>query len=46
MKVEMKQTKKDYYTLIINGKEIIKNNERSNFRHIIEVIDNKINVGV
>ena len=46
MTVEVKKEKKDYYTLIIDGKEIIKNQERSIFRYIIEKMDNSINTGV
>lgn len=46
MIVEVKKVKKDYYTLIIDGKEIIKNQERSIFRYIVEKIDNSINTGI
>lgn len=45
MIVEVKEIKKDYYTLLIDGKEVITNQERSIFRYIIEKIDGSINVG-
>lgn len=37
---------KDHYILKINGVNIMGVQERSELRHLIEVIDNKINVGI
>lgn len=46
-KYEMLDTdKKDHYILKINDVNIIGVQERSEFRHLIEVMDNKINVGL
>ena len=44
--IELRKTKKDHYTLIVDSVEVIKNQERSTFRHIIQEIDNTINVGI
>jgi len=45
--IQLKQTdKKDYYRLILNGVDVTGEQERSVFRHIIEVLDNSINVGL
>lgn len=45
--IELKPTeKKDHYRLVINGVDMTGEQERSTFRHIIEVIDSKINVGL
>ena len=45
--IKLKPTeKKDHYRLVINGVDMTGEQERSTFRHIIEVIDSKINVGL
>jgi hypothetical protein len=45
--IQLKKTdKKDYYRLILNGVDVTGEQERSVFRHIIEVLDNTINVGL
>tara|TARA_R110000824_G_scaffold114462_5_gene265012 strand:+ start:4884 stop:5042 length:159 start_codon:yes stop_codon:yes gene_type:complete len=44
---EIKPTdKKDHYRFLINGVDLIGEQERSVFRHIIEVMDNGIEVGI
>ncbi len=40
--IELKETKKDHYRLILNGVDVTGEQERSVFRHIIQTIDNKI----
>jgi len=46
-KFELKPTdKKDYYRLLINGVDVTGERERSDFRHLIQEIDNTINVGL
>tara|TARA_R110000868_G_scaffold34749_1_gene125285 strand:+ start:128 stop:265 length:138 start_codon:yes stop_codon:yes gene_type:complete len=40
--IELLQTKKDHYRLLINGVDVTGEQERSVFRHIILTIDNKI----
>ena len=42
-KIEVNKLHKDYYELKINGDTIV-SWERSDFRHLIEVIDNTITV--
>jgi hypothetical protein len=42
MEIKLIKEKKDYYTLIIDGVEIIKKQERTIFRHILQTIDNGI----
>lgn len=37
-----KATEEDYYHLFINGVDVTGSQERSVFRHLLEVIDNKI----
>jgi hypothetical protein len=44
--IELKVTKKDHYRLFLNGVDVTGEQERSVFRHIIQEIDNAINVGV
>ena len=45
--IELKPTdKKDHYRLFINGVDVTGEHERSVFRHIIQEIDNSINVGL
>jgi len=45
--IQLKKTdKKDYYRLLLNGVDVTGEQERSVFRHIIEVLDNSINVGL
>jgi len=47
MKVELKKAdKKDHFILFLEGKNITGVQEVSVFRHLIERIDNKINVGI
>ena len=44
--IELKPTEKeDHYRLILNGVDVTGEQERSVFRHIIEVLDNGIGVG-
>lgn len=41
--IQLKKTeKKDYYILYLNGVDVTGEQERSVFRHIIEVVDNGI----
>jgi hypothetical protein len=41
--IQLKKTdKKDYYRLFLNGVDVTGEQERSVFRHIIEVVDNGI----
>jgi len=45
--IELKPTEnKDHYRLFLNGVDVTGEQERSTFRHIIEVIDNKITTGL
>ena len=45
--IELKTTdKKDHYILFINGVNVTGEQERSTFRHIVQEIDNGINVGL
>ena len=44
--IEMQETKKDHYRLLLNGVDVTGEQERSTFRHIIQVIDNGINTGI
>jgi hypothetical protein len=44
--IELKSTKKDHYRLLLNGVDVTGEQERSVFRHIIQEIDNRINVGI
>lgn len=43
---ELRKTKKDHYRFFINGVDVTGEQERSTFRHIIEVIDNRIATGL
>ena len=38
--------KKDHYRFFINGVDVTGEQERSTFRHILQVIDNGINTGL
>jgi len=43
--IQLKKTdKKDYYRLYLNGVDVTGEQERSVFRHIIEVLDKGIDV--
>ena len=44
--IEMRKTKKDHYRLLLNGVDVTGEQERSTFRHILQVIDNNINTGL
>ena len=44
--IEMQETKKDHYRLLLNGVDVTGEQEKSTFRHIIQVIDNGINTGI
>ena len=45
--IELRPTEKKYhYRLFLNGTDVTGEQERSTFRHIIEVIDNGINTGL
>ena len=44
--IELRETKKDHYRLLLNGVDVTGEQERSTFRHIIQVIDNGINTGI
>ncbi len=44
---ELKRTdKKDHYRLLINGVDVTGERVRSDFRHLVQEIDNTINVGI
>lgn len=45
MNAEVKKVEKDYYQLNVNGNDL-GTLERSELRHLIEIIDNAINVGL
>ena len=45
--IELKPTgNEDHYRLLLNGVDVTGEQERSVFRHIIETIDNGIEVGL
>ena len=44
--IELRETKKDHYRLLLNGVDVTGEQEKSTFRHIIQVIDNSINTGL
>ncbi len=45
--IEVKPTEnKDHYIVFFNGVDVFGEQERSTFRHIIEVMDNKITTGL
>tara|TARA_R110000744_G_scaffold65550_1_gene134400 strand:+ start:238 stop:375 length:138 start_codon:yes stop_codon:yes gene_type:complete len=41
-KIKLVSTKKDHYRLLLNDVDVMGEQERSVFRHILEVIDNGI----
>lgn len=41
--IEVKETKEDHFRLVLNGVDVTGEQERSVFRHIIQVIDDKVN---
>ena len=41
--IQLKKTKKHHYRLILNGVDVTGEQERSVFRHIIQVMDDKVN---
>ncbi len=44
--IELKPTgKDDHYRLILNGVDVTGEQERSVFRHLLQVVDNGIEVG-
>lgn len=44
--IELKPTgKEDHYRLVLNGVDVTGEQERSVFRHLLEVVDNGIGVG-
>ena len=46
-KFELRKTdKKDHFRFFANGVDILGEQEKSIFRHIIQVIDNGINTGI
>ena len=45
-KPEVVKTKKDHYRVFVDGKDILGEQERSDLRHLISVIDNSINTGI
>ncbi len=40
--IQLIETKKDHYKLMVNGVDAFGEQERSTWRHLIEVVDNKI----
>jgi hypothetical protein len=44
--IELRETGKDHYRLFLNGTDVTGEQERSTFRHIVQVIDNGINTGI
>ena len=45
--IELRPTKnKDHYRFFINGVDVTGEQERSTFRHIVQVIDNGITTGL
>ena len=44
--IELRKTKKDHYKQLLNGTDVTGEQEKSTFRHIIQVIDNGINTGI
>jgi len=41
--IEVKETKEDHFRLVLNGVDVTGEQERSVFRHIIQVMDDKVN---
>jgi len=44
--VVMETEKKDHYIMLFNGVNVLGEQERSTYRHIIEVLDKKIDTGL
>ena len=44
--IELRETSKDHYRLLLNVTDVTGEQERSTFRHIIQVIYNGINTGI
>jgi hypothetical protein len=45
--IELRPTdKKDHFRLLLNGVDVTGEQEKSVFRHIVQVIDNGINTGL
>lgn len=40
--IEMRKTKKDHWRLMLNGVDVTGEQERSTYRHILQVIDGAI----
>ena len=40
------ETKKDHYRVFVDGKDILGEQERSDLRHLLGVMDNGINTGI
>jgi hypothetical protein len=45
-KLKIVETKKDHYRVFVDGKDILGEQERSDLRHLVGVIDNGINTGI
>ena len=45
-KPKVVETKKDHYRVFVDGKDILGEQERSDLRHLVGVIDNSINTGI
>ncbi len=46
IKLVKEEGEKDHYRLFVDGVDVFGKQERSTYRHIIEVIDNGINTGI
>ncbi len=44
--IELRKTKKDHYKVFVDEKDILGEQERSDLRYLIQVIDNGINTGI
>ena len=44
--IKITETKKDHYRVFVDGKDILGEQERSDLRHLVGVIDNGINTGI
>lgn len=40
--IEMRKTKKDHWRLILNGVDVTGEQEKSTFRHMIQVMDDEV----
>lgn len=40
------ETKKDHFRVFVDGKDIVGEQERSDWRYLLQVIDNGINTGI